>query len=140
MFAEVLRAEPPYTFGDDEDLYRRLFELGFANMEYSKDMVFPEDAIFIDRALGGHFGNLSTVARDGPVAGVGFSVRRRRESVRPCPFPSPHPHSWRCKRPTLDASGAGELRAYRHGYGWGHGIGGIERPVSATSSGKRARS
>jgi predicted unusual protein kinase regulating ubiquinone biosynthesis (AarF/ABC1/UbiB family) len=66
MFAEVLRAEPPYTFGDNEDLYRRLFQLGFANMEYSKDMVFPEDAIFIDRALGGHFGNLSRLRATGP--------------------------------------------------------------------------
>jgi predicted unusual protein kinase regulating ubiquinone biosynthesis (AarF/ABC1/UbiB family) len=66
MFGEILREEPPYTFGDNEDLYRRLFELGFANMEYSRDMVFPEDAIFIDRALGGHFGNLSRLRATGP--------------------------------------------------------------------------
>jgi predicted unusual protein kinase regulating ubiquinone biosynthesis (AarF/ABC1/UbiB family) len=66
MFAEVLRADPPYTFGNNEDLYRRLFALGFANMEYSRDMVFPEDAIFIDRALGGHFGNLSRLRATGP--------------------------------------------------------------------------
>jgi predicted unusual protein kinase regulating ubiquinone biosynthesis (AarF/ABC1/UbiB family) len=66
MFGDVLRAEPPYTFGDNEDLYRRLFQLGFANMEYSKDMVFPEDAIFIDRAFGGHFGNLSRLRATGP--------------------------------------------------------------------------
>jgi predicted unusual protein kinase regulating ubiquinone biosynthesis (AarF/ABC1/UbiB family) len=66
MFSEILRAEPPYTFGDDEDLYRRLFELGFANIEYSKDIVFPEDVIFIDRALGGHFGNLSRLRAMGP--------------------------------------------------------------------------
>jgi predicted unusual protein kinase regulating ubiquinone biosynthesis (AarF/ABC1/UbiB family) len=66
MFSEVLRADPPYTFGDDEDLYRRLFELGFANIEYGKEIVFPEDAIFIDRALGGHFGNLSRLRATGP--------------------------------------------------------------------------
>ena len=66
MFGDILRERPPYTFGDDEDLYRRLFELGFANMEYSRDMVFPEDGIFIDRALGGHFGNLSRLRATGP--------------------------------------------------------------------------
>jgi predicted unusual protein kinase regulating ubiquinone biosynthesis (AarF/ABC1/UbiB family) len=65
MFGDILRADPPYTFGDDEGLYRRLFELGFANLEYSKDIVFPEDAIFIDRALGGHFGNLSRLRATG---------------------------------------------------------------------------
>jgi predicted unusual protein kinase regulating ubiquinone biosynthesis (AarF/ABC1/UbiB family) len=66
MFADILRADRPYTFGDNQDLYRRLFELGFANLEYSKDIVFPEDAIFIDRALGGHFGNLSRLRATGP--------------------------------------------------------------------------
>ena len=66
IFGEILRAEPPYTFGDDEDLYSRIFDLGFANMEYSKDMVFPEDAIFIHRSLGGHFGNLSRLRATGP--------------------------------------------------------------------------
>ncbi|MCW8985681.1 MAG: AarF/ABC1/UbiB kinase family protein [Thermoanaerobaculales bacterium] len=66
IFGEILRAEPPYTFGDDEGLYSRLFDLGFSNMEYSKDMVFPEDAIFIHRSLGGHFGNLSRLRATGP--------------------------------------------------------------------------
>jgi len=66
IFGEMLRRDPPYTFGDDEDLYSRLFDLGFSNIEYSKDMVFPEDAIFIDRSLGGHFGNLSRLRATGP--------------------------------------------------------------------------
>jgi predicted unusual protein kinase regulating ubiquinone biosynthesis (AarF/ABC1/UbiB family) len=72
MFGDILRADPPYTFGDNQDLYRRLFELGFANMQYSRDMVFPEDAIFIDRALGGHFGNLSRLRATGPWRDVVF--------------------------------------------------------------------
>jgi predicted unusual protein kinase regulating ubiquinone biosynthesis (AarF/ABC1/UbiB family) len=66
IFGEMLRRDPPYTFGDDEDLYSRLFDLGFSNIEYSKDMVFPEDAIFIHRSLGGHFGNLSRLRATGP--------------------------------------------------------------------------
>jgi len=66
MFGEILRASPPYTFGDDEDLYRRIFDLGMRNWQRSTDMQFPEDAIFVDRALGGHFGNLSRLRATGP--------------------------------------------------------------------------
>ncbi len=66
IFGEVLRASPSYTFGDNQDLYRRMFDLGLANMQHSMDMVFPEDAIFIDRALSGHFGNLSRLRATGP--------------------------------------------------------------------------
>ncbi len=66
LLADVLRASPPYTFGENEEVYRRMFELGFRNMQYSKDMVFPEDAIFINRTLGGHFGNLARLDATGP--------------------------------------------------------------------------
>ncbi len=66
MFGEVLRESPPYTFGEDEDLYRRIFDLGRRNWQHSTDMRFPEDAIFVDRALGGHFGNLSRLRATGP--------------------------------------------------------------------------
>jgi len=76
IFGAILRTEPPYTFGDDEDLYGRLFDLGFSNMEYSKDMVFPEDAIFIHRALGGHFGNLSRLRATGPWRELVFRYAR----------------------------------------------------------------
>jgi len=78
MFSEILRADSPYTFGDDEGLYRRLFELGFANMEYSKEIVFPEDAIFIDRALGGHFGNLSRLRATGQWRDLVFRYAEKR--------------------------------------------------------------
>jgi predicted unusual protein kinase regulating ubiquinone biosynthesis (AarF/ABC1/UbiB family) len=80
MFADILRPDPPYTFGDNKDLYRRLFELGFANMEYSKDIVFPEDAIFIDRALGGHFGNLSRLRATGPWRDIVLNFALKSES------------------------------------------------------------
>jgi len=78
IFGAILRAAPPYTFGDDEDLYSRLFDLGFSNMEYSKDMVFPEDAIFIHRSLGGHFGNLSRLRATGPWRELVFRYAERR--------------------------------------------------------------
>jgi predicted unusual protein kinase regulating ubiquinone biosynthesis (AarF/ABC1/UbiB family) len=80
MFGEILRVDPPYTFGEDEHLYRRLFELGLANMEHSKDVVFPEDAIFIDRALGGHFGNLSRLKATGPWRDLVFRYAATRRS------------------------------------------------------------
>jgi len=80
IFGEMLRAEPPYTFGDDEGLYSRIFDLGFANMEYSKDMVFPEDAIFIHRSLGGHFGNLSRLRATGPWRELVFRYAAPAES------------------------------------------------------------
>ncbi len=66
LFSEVLRASPPYTFGEDPDIYRRLFDIGMDNWQYSMDMQFPEDAIFINRALGGHFGNLARLGATGP--------------------------------------------------------------------------
>jgi len=81
IFGAILRTEPPYTFGDDEDLYSRLFDLGFSNMEYSKDIVFPEDAIFIHRALGGHFGNLSRLRATGPWRDLVFRYATRRSGV-----------------------------------------------------------
>ena len=66
MFGAVLRASPPYTFGEDPDIYRRVFEVGMNNWQYSVDMQFPEDAIFINRALGGHFGNLARLGASVP--------------------------------------------------------------------------
>jgi len=66
LFGVILRETPPYTFGEDEDLYRRIFDLGMKNWQQSTDLLFPEDAIFVDRALGGHFGNLSRLRATGP--------------------------------------------------------------------------
>lgn len=66
VLAPILRAEPPFTFGDDDEIYGRLFELGLSNWSKAMDIRFPEDVIFIDRALGGHFGNLSRLHATGP--------------------------------------------------------------------------
>ncbi len=66
LFAEILREDPPYTFGEDEDLYDKLFNLGMANLSQARDIGFPRDMVFIDRTLGGHFGNLSKLRATGP--------------------------------------------------------------------------
>jgi predicted unusual protein kinase regulating ubiquinone biosynthesis (AarF/ABC1/UbiB family) len=66
MLAPIVRQAPPYTFGEDSDLYRRVFELGLANWSKSTDVHFPEGMIFIDRAYAGHFGNLCKLGATGP--------------------------------------------------------------------------
>ncbi len=66
LFGQVLREAPPYTFGEDPGIYQRLFAIGLSNWEYSREMQFPEDAIFVNRALGGHFGNLARLRAAGP--------------------------------------------------------------------------
>jgi predicted unusual protein kinase regulating ubiquinone biosynthesis (AarF/ABC1/UbiB family) len=66
ILAPVLRAEPAYTFGEDVELYHRLMDIGLSNWTRATDVRFPEDAIFIDRSLGGHFGNLSKLRATGP--------------------------------------------------------------------------
>lgn len=66
LFGEILRAEPPYSFGEDEDMYEKLLNLGMANLSQARDISFPRDMVFIDRTLGGHFGNLSKLRATGP--------------------------------------------------------------------------
>jgi predicted unusual protein kinase regulating ubiquinone biosynthesis (AarF/ABC1/UbiB family) len=65
--SEVFRADPPYTFGEDnQEIYDTLIRLGFQDWEQKLDMEFPGDVIFVNRSLGGHFGNLSRLGATGP--------------------------------------------------------------------------
>jgi predicted unusual protein kinase regulating ubiquinone biosynthesis (AarF/ABC1/UbiB family) len=66
LLRELVRAEPSYTFGEDERFYEKIMELGAANWTQSMDTHFPEDIIFIDRSLAGHFANLTTLRAQGP--------------------------------------------------------------------------
>ena len=67
LIGEVFRADPPYTFGEDNDaIYREIMRLGFKDWEIKTDMDFPEQVIFINRSLTGHFGNLSKLRATGP--------------------------------------------------------------------------
>lgn len=47
-------------------MYQKLMELGAANWTETTDVYFPEDIIFINRALSGHFGNLNRLQAAGP--------------------------------------------------------------------------
>jgi predicted unusual protein kinase regulating ubiquinone biosynthesis (AarF/ABC1/UbiB family) len=65
--SEVFRASPPYTFGEDNrGIYDEIIRLGFQDWEQKTDMEFPEDVIFVNRSLSGHFGNLSRLGATGP--------------------------------------------------------------------------
>ncbi|MFQ5349973.1 MAG: ABC1 kinase family protein [Thermoanaerobaculia bacterium] len=66
LLVELLREDPPYTFGEDQQIYDKLFELGVANWSKAADIAFPRDLVFIDRSLGGHFGNLARLGATGP--------------------------------------------------------------------------
>lgn len=77
LLAEILRGEPPYRFGEDEELYERLFEAGWRNFSASTDLTFPEDVIFIDRSLAGHFGNLVELEARGPWRELAARYARR---------------------------------------------------------------
>ena len=66
IFGQILRADPPYTFGEDPDLYQKLLNLGLANLGEARDVRFPEEIVFIDRCLSGHFGNLTKLRATGP--------------------------------------------------------------------------
>jgi predicted unusual protein kinase regulating ubiquinone biosynthesis (AarF/ABC1/UbiB family) len=66
VFSEIYREAPPYTFGQSNALYRQLFDLGMSDLPDAIDLHFPEDVVFIDRSLGGHFGNLGRLRATGP--------------------------------------------------------------------------
>ena len=66
LMQDILRASPPYTFGEDSSIYTSLFELGKSNWQDASDMRFPRDVVFIDRTLGGLFGNLGKLRATGP--------------------------------------------------------------------------
>ncbi len=66
LVQDIVRASPPYTFGEDDYIYEALYELGMTNWRNATDIRFPRDMVFIDRTLAGLFGNLSKLGATGP--------------------------------------------------------------------------
>ncbi|MDP6981376.1 MAG: AarF/ABC1/UbiB kinase family protein [Myxococcota bacterium] len=66
IFGEIFRDRPTYRFGEDAEFYDRLVALGMANWQKATDISFPQDIIFVNRSLGGHFGNLARLHAAGP--------------------------------------------------------------------------
>jgi predicted unusual protein kinase regulating ubiquinone biosynthesis (AarF/ABC1/UbiB family) len=62
----IVRASPPYTFGEDSTIYGSLYELGVSSWQDAADIRFPQDVVFIDRTLLGLFGNLGKLRATGP--------------------------------------------------------------------------
>jgi predicted unusual protein kinase regulating ubiquinone biosynthesis (AarF/ABC1/UbiB family) len=66
LVQDIVRAAPPYTFGEDSSIYETLYDLGMTNWRDASDIRFPRDMVFIDRTLVGLFGNLATLRATGP--------------------------------------------------------------------------
>ena len=66
LLQDIVRAKPPYTFGEDSGIYDDLYDLGMANWQEATDIRFPRDVVFINRTLGGLFGNLGKLRATGP--------------------------------------------------------------------------
>jgi predicted unusual protein kinase regulating ubiquinone biosynthesis (AarF/ABC1/UbiB family) len=79
IFAKILSDHPPYRFGEDAAFYDKLIALGMANWSKAMDIAFPEDIVFINRSLSGHFGNLARLHAAGP---WGEIVHRYASGIR----------------------------------------------------------
>jgi tRNA A-37 threonylcarbamoyl transferase component Bud32 len=66
LVQDIVRASPPYTFGEDASIYESLYDLGMSNWQDATDIRFPRDVVFVNRTLGGLFGNLCTLRATGP--------------------------------------------------------------------------
>jgi predicted unusual protein kinase regulating ubiquinone biosynthesis (AarF/ABC1/UbiB family) len=66
LVQDIVRASPPYTFGDDSPIYEALYDLGMTNWRDASDVRFPSDIVFVDRTLVGLFGNLGKLRASGP--------------------------------------------------------------------------
>jgi len=77
LIGELYREEPPYTFGENKAIYRDMFSLGMADLTDAITIRFPEDVIFIDRALGGHFGNFTRLRATGPWGRIVLDYARK---------------------------------------------------------------
>ena len=66
LLQDIVRPSPPYTFGEDDTIYKALYDLGMSNFQEASDIRFPRDMVFIDRTLGGLFGNLARLRATGP--------------------------------------------------------------------------
>ena len=65
VLQDIVRAAPPYTFGEDSSIYEALYDLGMANWQEATDIRFPQDVVFINRTLVGLFGNLGKLRATG---------------------------------------------------------------------------
>jgi hypothetical protein len=66
LVLELLRPAPPYRFGVDDKVATRLFGAARTALSEAGDVRFPPDIVFVNRTVGGHFGNLGRLRAEGP--------------------------------------------------------------------------
>jgi predicted unusual protein kinase regulating ubiquinone biosynthesis (AarF/ABC1/UbiB family) len=66
LLGEIFRRDPAYRFGEDPELYDKIMQAGMDNWTQATDLRFPQDVIFVDRSLAGHFGNLVRLGARAP--------------------------------------------------------------------------
>ena len=77
LFSEIFRASPPYRFGENEELYDVLMKHGMETWSQQLDIRFPQDIIFVQRALSGHYGNLCRLDATGDWRSIADRLARR---------------------------------------------------------------
>jgi predicted unusual protein kinase regulating ubiquinone biosynthesis (AarF/ABC1/UbiB family) len=66
LVLELLRPAPPYRFGVDGSVASRMFDAARNSLAEAGDVRFPPDVVFVNRTVGGHFGNLTRLRAEGP--------------------------------------------------------------------------
>ncbi len=66
LVLELLRPAPAYRFGVDDSVATRLFDAARGSLSEAGDVRFPSDIVFVNRTVGGHFGNLTRLRAEGP--------------------------------------------------------------------------
>jgi len=66
LVLELLRPVPPYRFGVDDTVATRLLSAARTALAEAGDVRFPPDIVFVNRTVGGHFGNLGRLKAQGP--------------------------------------------------------------------------
>ncbi len=66
LVLELLRPAPPYRFGVDGSVASRMFDAARSSLAEAGDVRFPPDVVFVNRTVGGHFGNLTRLRAEGP--------------------------------------------------------------------------
>ncbi len=95
LLQDIVRKSPPFTFGEDDTIYDTLMELGKANWQDATDIRFPKDVVFIDRTLGGLFGNLGKLEATGPWRALILKYAKRAGKAR-----SENERPWRKSKAT----------------------------------------
>jgi predicted unusual protein kinase regulating ubiquinone biosynthesis (AarF/ABC1/UbiB family) len=63
--ASAIVGDEPYRFSGETELYDTLFDLNLSDISEYNDINLPPDMVFVNRTLGGLFGNLCRLGAEG---------------------------------------------------------------------------